>query len=146
MFKVTSYLSFNVPDVRDVLVAKLLDSNAKIKKRKDFTHHLKRIHVTMQHSLTSRQSRIQLLITVITFDNHGRSSQMLIKWGQILSINMLLTRSLHSLDQYHQFYYYYLPLRYQAAIIYHISSAWQTLLPRVCSSDKMIPLHILLCL
>ena len=39
MFEDTSYLSFNVPDVWDVLVAKLLDSKAKIKKRKDFTHH-----------------------------------------------------------------------------------------------------------
>ena len=39
MFKVASYLSFKVPDVWDVLVAKLLDSKAKIKKRKDFTHH-----------------------------------------------------------------------------------------------------------
>ena len=39
MFKVASYLSFKVPDVWDVLVAKLLDSKAKNKKRKDFTHH-----------------------------------------------------------------------------------------------------------
>ena len=39
MFKVASYLSSKVPDVSDVLAAKLLDSKAKIKKRKDFMHH-----------------------------------------------------------------------------------------------------------
>ena len=39
MFKVASYLSFKVPDVWDVLVAKLLDSKAKIKKIKDFKYH-----------------------------------------------------------------------------------------------------------
>ena len=39
MFKVASYLSFKAPDMQDVLVAKLLDSKAKTKKRKDFTHH-----------------------------------------------------------------------------------------------------------
>ena len=61
---------------------------------------------------------------------------------------MLSTRSLHSLDHYHQFHYCYLSIRYQAAIIQLtkkldvFDSAWQTLSPRVCSSDKMIPLHI----
>ena len=39
MFKVASYLSFKILDVSDVLVAKLLDSKAKITKGKDFTHH-----------------------------------------------------------------------------------------------------------
>ena len=39
MSKVASYLSFKVSDVWDVLVAKLLDSKAKIQKRKDFMHH-----------------------------------------------------------------------------------------------------------
>ena len=34
MFKAASYLSFKVPDVWDVLEVKLLDSKAKIKKRK----------------------------------------------------------------------------------------------------------------
>ena len=61
MFKVASYLSFKVPDVWDVLVAKLLDSKAKNKKRKDFTrpkHIEKKIHVAMQHSFTSCQSMI----------------------------------------------------------------------------------------
>ena len=39
MFRVASCFSFKVPDVWDVLVAKLLDSKAKIKKRNVFTHH-----------------------------------------------------------------------------------------------------------
>ena len=39
MFKAASYLSFKVPDVWDVLEAKLLDSKAKIKKRKNFTYY-----------------------------------------------------------------------------------------------------------
>ena len=39
MFKVASYLKFKVPDAWDVLVAKCLDSKAKIKKRKDFRHY-----------------------------------------------------------------------------------------------------------
>ena len=39
MLKVASYLSFQVSNVWDVLVAKLLDSKAKIKERKDFMHH-----------------------------------------------------------------------------------------------------------
>ena len=52
---------FKVADVWDVLVAKLLDSKAKNKKRKDFTrpkHIEKKIHVAMQHSFTSCQSMI----------------------------------------------------------------------------------------
>ena len=65
MFKVASYLNFKVPDAWDILVAKLLDSKAKIKKKKDF----------------------------------------------------VLTGSLRSLDQYHQFHYCCLSMRYQAAII-----------------------------
>ena len=39
MFKVASYSNFKVPESWDVLVAIRLDSIAKIKKRKDFTHH-----------------------------------------------------------------------------------------------------------
>ena len=36
MFKAASYLNFKVPDAWDVLVAKVLDSKAKTKKKKRF--------------------------------------------------------------------------------------------------------------
>ena len=39
MFIVASYLIFKVSNAWDVLVAKRLDSKAKIKKKKDFMHH-----------------------------------------------------------------------------------------------------------
>ena len=39
MLKVASYLRFKVPDVWDVLVSKLSNSEAKIKKKMDFTPH-----------------------------------------------------------------------------------------------------------
>ena len=65
MLKVASYLSFKVSDVWDVLVAKLLDSKAKIKKRKDFTHHkLVGKELMLQCSIFSHTS-----IQDLAFDN-----------------------------------------------------------------------------
>ena len=53
-------------------------------------------------------------ITINIFDNYGRCTKMLIKWGQ--TISMLNIKSAFFRYQYHQFHYYYISMRFHTTL------------------------------
>ena len=115
------------------------------------THRKKLILVRMQYFFTLRQSKFYLLITVYIFDNYGRSTYVLIDWGQTMAINMLnkesaIFRSISSvsllLSQYEISQWQFNSLK-----SHMLDYAQDALLPSVfSSSDKIIPPHISLSL